>query len=118
MTITQSKVRPAQIAALIELIGKGTISGKIAKTVFSDMFKTGRAPEEIVKEQGLVQVTDEGEIEKFALQAIEDNPAQTQQYKEGKKTVLQFFVGQVMKLSKGKANPQSVQKILRDKLDA
>jgi len=99
------------------LINNNTISGKIAKTVFADMFATGKAPEVIVKEKGLVQVTDESVIENFVKEAIENNPSQVQQYKEGKTAVLQFFVGQVMKLSRGKANPQAVIKYLKAMLD-
>lgn len=109
-------ISPANMAALVALIEKGTINGKIAKTVFADMFETGKNPEEIVKEKGLVQVSDESAILKFVEEAIANNPNQVEQYKSGNGKVLQFFVGQVMKLSKGKANPQSVAKLLAEKL--
>lgn len=117
VSITSCKITPKNLTAMIKLINDGTISGKIAKTVFTEMFHTGNPPDQIVKEKGLVQVTDESAIEQFVIQAIAANPAQVQQYKEGKKTVIQFFIGQVMKLSKGKANPQGVQKILTEHLD-
>lgn len=114
----EERVSPADLSGLIDLIGDNIISGKIAKTVFDEMFETGKTPEEIVKEKGLVQVSDESEIESFVVKAIEENPTQVEQYKSGKTVVLQYFVGQVMKFSRGKANPQIVQKILKSKLDA
>jgi aspartyl-tRNA(Asn)/glutamyl-tRNA(Gln) amidotransferase subunit B len=102
---------------MIQLIENNTISGKIAKDVFAEMFKTGKDAKVIVKEKGLEQVTDTGAIEALVDQAIETNQLQVQQYKEGNPKVLQFFVGQVMKLSKGKANPQMVVQLLKQKLD-
>ncbi len=117
IAISETKVSSANLAAMVDLIDKGTISGKIAKKVFSEMIKSGDAPEKIVKEKGLVQVTDEGAIEGFIDQAIADNTPQVEQYKSGKKEVLQYFVGQVMKLSRGKANPPIVIKLLKSKLD-
>jgi aspartyl-tRNA(Asn)/glutamyl-tRNA(Gln) amidotransferase subunit B len=115
--IENSKITPKFLAEMIELINNKIISGKIAKTVFSEMFKTGKAPADIVKEKGLVQVTDESVIEVFVDRAIADNPSQVEEYKGGKKAVLQYFVGQVMKLSRGKANPQAVIKFIKEKLD-
>jgi aspartyl-tRNA(Asn)/glutamyl-tRNA(Gln) amidotransferase subunit B len=117
INIYNSKITPKSLAEMIELINNKTISGKIAKTVFSEMFKTGKAPAIIVKEKGLVQVTDESVIESFVDKAIVENPSQVEEYKGGKKAVLQYFVGQVMKLSRGKANPQSVIKLIKEKLD-
>ena len=114
--IADSKITPESLVEMIELINKKTISGKIAKTVFVEMFETGKAPTAIVKEKGLVQVTDESAIEAFVDQAIADNPSQVEEYKSGKMAVLQYFVGQVMKLSRGKANPQAVIKLLKEKL--
>lgn len=116
ISIDECVVKPADLAAMIELINDGTISGKIAKTVFAEMFQTGKAPKAIVEEKGLVQVSDTGAIEGFVDQAITDNPTQVQQFKEGNDKVLQYFVGQVMKLSKGKANPQMVVGMLKEKL--
>ena len=117
INITYSKITSKSLAEMIELINNKTISGKIAKTVFSEMFKTGKAPAVIVKEKGLVQVTDKSVIESFVDKAIADNPSQVEEYKGGKKAVLQYFVGQVMKLSRGKANPQAVIKMIKEKLD-
>ena len=107
---------PENLAEMVDLIHKGTINGKIGKTVFPEMFTTGKKAADIIKEKGLVQVSDEGAILKFIEDAIAANPAQVQQYREGRKNVLQFFVGQVMKASRGKANPQTVQKLLAEKL--
>ena len=104
------------LVELTDLIADGTISGKIAKTVFADLFETRKSPGEIIREKGLVQISDNSAIEKFVVMAIEQNPLQVQQYKEGKTAVVQYFVGQIMKLSKGKANPQVVNKLLKDKL--
>ena len=105
------------LVELTDLITDGTISGKIAKTIFADLFETRKSPGEIIKEKGLVQISDNSAIEKFVIMAVEQNPLQVQQYKEGKATVIQYFVGQVMKLSKGKANPQVVNKLLKETLD-
>ena len=116
ISINESKITPANLAEMVNLIDKGTISGKIAKTVFAEMFKTGNNPSAIVEEKGLVQVSDSSEIEKMIDQAINDNPDQVQQYRDGNQKVLQYFVGQVMKLSRGKANPQMVVQILKEKL--
>ncbi|MBQ9335682.1 MAG: Asp-tRNA(Asn)/Glu-tRNA(Gln) amidotransferase subunit GatB, partial [Lentisphaeria bacterium] len=107
---------PENLAEMVDLIQGGTINGKIGKTVFPEMFATGKKAADIIKEKGLVQVSDEGAILKFIEDAIAANPAQVQQYREGRKNVLQFFVGQVMKASRGKANPQTVQKLLAEKL--
>ena len=82
------------------------------------MFNLGKDAKTVVDEKGLVQVTDSSAIETFVTQAIEMNPAQVEQYRSGKTMVLQFFVGQVMKLSKGKANPQLVVELLKSKLDS
>jgi aspartyl-tRNA(Asn)/glutamyl-tRNA(Gln) amidotransferase subunit B len=115
-----SENNPVPVKHLVELtdlIADGTISGKIAKTVFADLFETRKSPGEIIKEKGLVQISDNSAIEKFVIMAVEQNPMQVQQYKEGKTTVMQYFVGQVMKLSKGKANPQVVNKLLKEALD-
>lgn len=114
--ISECKITPENLAAMVDLINNGTINGKIAKIVFGEMFETGKSPADIVKEKGLVQVSDESAIMGFVEEAIKSNPAQVQQYLEGKKAVMQFLVGQVMKASKGKANPQSAQKLLKEKL--
>ena len=116
-SIEDCKISPEQFAAMIQLIENNTISGKIAKDVFAEMFATGKDAKVIVKEKGLEQVTDTGAIEAFVDEAIANNAPQVQQYKDGNAKVLQFFVGQVMKLSRGKANPQMVVGLLKQKLD-
>ena len=115
-TFADCPLPPENLAEMVDLIHKGTINGKIGKTVFPEMFATGKKASDIIKEKGLVQVSDEGAILKFIEDAIAANPAQVQQYRDGRKNVLQFFVGQVMKASRGKANPQTVQKLLAEKL--
>ena len=117
-SIADCKVKPQSLADLVELVNAGTISGKIAKEVFAEMFATGKEPQAIVQEKGLTQVSDESAIAAFVDQAVQANPKQVAEYKAGKTAVLQFFVGQVMKLSRGKANPQSVNKLLKAKLDS
>lgn len=116
ITIAECKITPENLTAMVELINNGTINGKIAKTVFAEMFATGKAPAEIVREKGLVQVSDEGAILKFVEDVIAANPAQVQQFRDGKTAVLQYLVGQVMKASRGKVNPQSAIKLLTEKL--
>ena len=115
--IPECKIAPEQLAAMVSLIENNTISGKIAKEVFAEMFKTGKDAQAIVKEKGLEQVTDTGAIEALVDEAIAKNAPQVQQYKDGNAKVLQFFVGQVMKLSRGKANPGMVVELLKQKLD-
>ena len=117
ITINESKVGPEELAKLINLIDKGTISSKIAKTVFEEMFNTGKDPEVIVKEKGLVQISDEGEIKKIVEDVVNNNPQSIVDYKAGKDRVLGFLVGQVMKQSKGKANPGMVNKLLLEILN-
>jgi aspartyl-tRNA(Asn)/glutamyl-tRNA(Gln) amidotransferase subunit B len=116
LEIPSCKIKADDLGRLVSLIENGTINGKIAKDVFAKMFATGKSPDAIVKEDGLVQVADSGAIAAFVDQVIAANPAQVQQFKEGKTTVLQYLVGQVMKASKGKANPQMVNKLLAEKL--
>ncbi|GFO59148.1 aspartyl/glutamyl-tRNA(Asn/Gln) amidotransferase subunit B [Geomonas silvestris] len=114
--ITESPVSPAQLAELLKLVEKGTISGKIAKTVFDEMYKTGKKPEEIVAEKGLVQVSDTGAIEAIIDEVLAREPGQVAEYRSGKDKLFGFFVGQVMKASKGKANPGVVNDLLLKKL--
>jgi aspartyl-tRNA(Asn)/glutamyl-tRNA(Gln) amidotransferase subunit B len=99
------------------MISDGVISTKIAKTVFEAMYKTGKDAETVVREEGLVQVSDTGAIEKIIEEVIRANPAQTADYKAGKEKLFGFFVGQVMKASKGKANPDIVNQLLKKKLN-
>jgi aspartyl-tRNA(Asn)/glutamyl-tRNA(Gln) amidotransferase subunit B len=114
--ITQCPVTPALLANLLKLIEEGTISGKIAKTVFDEMYKTGKEPKVIVQEKGLVQVSDTGAIEAMVDEVLSKNPNQVAEYRGGKETLFGFFVGQVMRASKGKANPAVVNELLLKKL--
>ena len=117
-TIAESPVTPRNLANLLALIEKGVISGKIAKTVFDDMSQTGKAPEQIVEEKGLVQITDTDAIDNVVADIISNNPKEVEAYKNGKTKLLGFFVGQVMRETGGKANPKLVNEILKGKLDA
>lgn len=116
LTIDQSPVKPPHIAELVELVDSGRISSKIAKDVFVELFKTGKAPAAIVTEKGWVQVSDTGAIEKFCDEVIAANAKIVADFKAGKEVALNALTGQVMKLSKGKANPQAVRDTLRRKL--
>jgi len=109
-------ISPANLASLVRMIDDATISGKIAKEVFEEMYKTGKAPDAIVNEKGLKQVSDASSIEAVVDQVIAGNPAQVGQYKAGKAALLAFFVGQVMKETKGQANPKIVNELLKKKL--
>lgn len=115
-SIKDSPVRPKQLGQMIAMIDKGAISGKIAKTVFQEMWQTGKEPAVIVKEKGLVQISDPGAIEKIVEEVLAANAKNVEEYKSGKKAVFGFFVGAVMKASKGQANPELVNKILQEKL--
>ncbi len=115
-TISESPIAPEQLAEMIQLIDDGVITGKIAKTVFDEMAKSGKAPKTVVEEKGLVQVSDTSEIEGIVDQVLEANPDEVEKYKGGKKKLMGFFVGQVMKETKGKANPQVVNEVLKKKL--
>lgn len=110
------KIKPAQLLELIGLVEEKTISTSIAQTVFADMFATGESPRQIVSAKGLAQVTDTGAIEKFCDEAIAANPKSVADYKSGKVAALNALKGQVMKLSKGKANPNLAGEILERKL--
>ncbi len=109
-------VTPAHLAELLQLIDTGVVSGKIAKSVFEEMYRSGKAPKVIVEEKGLVQVKDEGAIDALIDAVLAENPKETEDYRAGKEKLFGFFVGQVMKKSKGKANPQMVNDALRKKL--
>jgi aspartyl-tRNA(Asn)/glutamyl-tRNA(Gln) amidotransferase subunit B len=115
--IDQSPVKSDQLGDLIIRIDKSEISGKIAKTVFEEMFATGRNPGDIIKEKGLVQISDTGAIEAAIDRVIAANPSQVADYKAGKVKLLAFFVGQVMKETKGQANPGMVNELVKKKLD-
>ena len=112
----QNPISPNHLNELVELIENKTISGKIAKDVFEIMFATSKSPKMIVKEKGLEQVTDDSAIEVFVDQVVNENKDKVKEYLSGKDKLFGFFVGQVMKVSQGKANPGLVNKILKSKL--
>ena len=116
-SIDQSPISAPDLAQLLKLIDDGTISGKIAKTVFDEMAKTGKPPRQIVEDKGLVQITDTDAIDDVVAKVISSNPKEVEAYKNGKTKLLGFFVGQVMKETRGKANPKMVNEILRKKLE-
>ena len=109
-------VSPDALAELLELIKKGTISNNVGKEVLETMFKTGKKAADIVKEQGLEQISDSGALDAIVEQVIRDNPGPVQDVRDGKEKAIGFLVGQVMKASRGKANPQRVNELLREKL--
>ncbi|MBI1909958.1 MAG: Asp-tRNA(Asn)/Glu-tRNA(Gln) amidotransferase subunit GatB [Deltaproteobacteria bacterium] len=115
-SIKQCPIKPERLAGLLQLIDQGTISGKIAKTVFLEMYKTGEPADKIVSRQGLTQVSDTGALEKMIETIIAANPKETERYRAGNEKLIAFFVGQVMKETQGKANPQLINEILRKKL--
>jgi len=114
--IEETDLTPRRLADLLGLVQKGVISGKMAKDVFEEMFKTGAEPEAIVKEKGLVQIADADELGAIADRVITANPGPATDFRGGKEKALGFLVGQVMKETKGKANPQLVNRLLREKL--
>jgi aspartyl-tRNA(Asn)/glutamyl-tRNA(Gln) amidotransferase subunit B len=109
-------IRPEQLTELVALIDGGQISGKIGKEVFAEMFAIGKSATVIIKEKGLAQVSDAGAIEAFADEAIAKNPKSVADFRAGNEAAINFLKGQVMKLSKGKANPQLVGEVLLRKL--
>ena len=114
--INQSKLTPINLAMLINRIDDQTISGKIGKSIFEEMYASGASPDEIIESQGLKQISDDGAIEEIISTVIKENPSQVEAYLGGKEKLFGFFVGQVMKLTEGKANPKSVNDILKEKL--
>lgn len=118
LSIEESPVAPRNLGKLVDLIEDKTISGKIAKEVFAIMFETGKEPDEIVEEKGLKQITDPSAIEAIVNEIIANNADNVAKYRGGNQNVFGFFVGQTMKATQGKANPQLVNQILKQKLDA
>ena len=116
LSILETKVDSINLGNLLSRIEDSTISGKIAKEVFEEMWNSKKSPDEIIQEKGLKQVTDSSEIEQIINQVLEQNQTQLEQYKSGKVKLFGFFVGQVMKASRGKANPEQVNKLLEERL--
>lgn len=117
LEITQTKLTPQHFADLFKLMDEGKISIKIAKDIFPEVFETGKMPSQIVREKGLEQISDEKLIEEIVRKAMAENPDAVQQYRDGKKKVMGFFVGYVMRETKGKANPELVNKIAQKLLE-
>ena len=114
--LSDSPVKPKLLADMISLVEKGTISGKIAKTVMEEMYATGKTAQAIIEEKGLVQISNVDEIEMIVSKVIEQNPKPVEQYRQGKTGNFGFFVGQVMKATGGRANPQTVNDVLKKRL--
>ena len=117
ISIEEFSVEPKNIGKLIKLIKANTISSKIAKDVFEILLSENKDPEIIVKEKGLVQITDNSEIEKIVEQVLAENPQSVEDYKAGKSNALKYLVGQSMRLSKGKANPQMINEMILARLE-
>ena len=111
-----SPVSPERLISLLQLVEKGTISLKAAREIFPEVYSSGKTPEQIIQEKGLVQLSDEGALDKIIVEVLAKNPTQVAQFKDGKQQVLGFLVGQVMKASGGKANPGKVNELLKKKL--
>jgi aspartyl-tRNA(Asn)/glutamyl-tRNA(Gln) amidotransferase subunit B len=114
--IDACKIKPAALTRMLTLVDEGTISGKMAKTVFEEMFNTGKEPDVIIKEKGMVQISDESTLQKIIDEIIGANPGVVEDYRNGKEKAFGFFVGQVMKATKGQANPAVVNSLLRERL--
>jgi aspartyl-tRNA(Asn)/glutamyl-tRNA(Gln) amidotransferase subunit B len=115
-SIPESPVTPENLAGLIKLVAKDTISGKMAKDVLAEMLRTGKAADQIVSDKGLEQITDRDKLAAIAREIIAANPKQAEQYRQGKTATIGWFVGQVMKATKGQAQPQLVQDVLKKEL--
>jgi aspartyl-tRNA(Asn)/glutamyl-tRNA(Gln) amidotransferase subunit B len=116
LDITDSPVKPEHLGELVSLINKGELSGKLAKEILPKMFASGDAPFVIMEREGLKQISDTGTLEKIVDEVLTANPKQVEQYKSGKTAVIGFLVGQVMKASRGQANPAVVNEALKRKL--
>jgi aspartyl-tRNA(Asn)/glutamyl-tRNA(Gln) amidotransferase subunit B len=117
LELTDVRITGKGLGGMIGLIEKGTISSKIAKTVFKELIETGKDPQTIVEEQGLVQISDEGAIQAIVDQVVEANPQSVADFKAGKEKAIGFLVGQIMKETKGKANPGLVNKLIIESLN-
>lgn len=114
--VRQAPFSPKQFAGLLKLIDEDKISTKLGKQIFPELFQKGLEPENYVQQKGLVQISDQGELDRLVKEVLEENPDEVQAYKGGKKKLLSFFMGQVMKKSKGQANPKLVNEMLQRKL--
>jgi len=115
-TISELNLKPKALTQLLESVDKGTVSNLVAKDILTEMIDSGKPASDIVNEKGLAQVSDSGELEKFAKQVISENKKVVEDYKSGKENAIMFLVGQVMRKSKGKANPKVVIEVLKKEL--
>jgi len=115
-SVDETPLKPVHLLKLFDLIDRGTISQNVAKKVFEEVFLTGIEPEEVVQKKGLAQITDTSTVEALVDEVLQAHPKEVERYRAGEQKLLGFFVGQVMKASKGKANPKLVNEILRKKL--
>ena len=118
ISIENCLILPKTLAEIIKLVDTGVISNGAAKQIIEIIFDNGGNPEEIIKEHGLAQVSDDSELENWANIAIKENPKPAEEYKSGNAASINYLMGQVMKMSKGKANPGAVMKILKQILDS
>ena len=118
LSITEAKVRPEHLAALLNLVDSGTLSGAMAKTVLEEAFATGEAPSKIVEEKGLSQINDSSVVESAVAQALADNPKAVADYMAGKENAAKFLVGQVMKVTRGQARPELALQLVQSALEA
>jgi aspartyl-tRNA(Asn)/glutamyl-tRNA(Gln) amidotransferase subunit B len=114
--IKECPILPRDLAEMILIIEDGTISGKMAKDIIMEMYRTGKPPQTIIEEKGMVQITDEDALKKTIAEVIAANPAQLEQYRAGKEKLFGYFIGQVMKATQGKANPQLINELLKKML--
>ena len=117
LTIDESPVSYDKLGELIDNIESGKVSNRLAKDIFDEMCETGKSPSDIISEKGLSQISDEGELEKLVNSVLSANPENVEKYKNGKDKLFGFFVGEAMKLSKGKANPKILNELLKSKLN-
>jgi len=117
-TIADVKIKPEDLAALVGMVQAGAITQTAAKEAFGVMWETGRSPQAIVEDRGLKQISDAGELADVVAQVVADNPDPVAQFRAGKETTLRFLMGQVMRATRGKANPQLVEQLLRERLQS
>jgi aspartyl-tRNA(Asn)/glutamyl-tRNA(Gln) amidotransferase subunit B len=118
LEISQVKITPGHFCQLFDLINKGSLNGPAAKQVFEEMFNTGKSAADVVAQKGLSQISDSGELEIMAEKVIADNPQAAADFNAGKESAMKFLVGQFMKASRGRANPQIATQLLKNKLGA
>jgi aspartyl-tRNA(Asn)/glutamyl-tRNA(Gln) amidotransferase subunit B len=117
LSISQIPIEPASLVELLVLVDHGKVSNQNAKEVLGEMFETGKMPSKIVEERGLSPISEQSGIEAIVTRVIEENPKASEDYKKGKKESLGFLIGQVMRLTQGRANPEAVRKFLEKSLE-